>query len=191
MVSTIHRCVADGRYICLDVERGRYFEDRHDPGDVEAIVPATNGSCGLAVTDDLACDVPDATLRRRWLLPAALSILLARLAVRTLPFRTLIALAGGGGRGDPPSRGRLVVRHASWLAARRWLPFRKNCLPDSLALLLFLRWTGAPGRLVIGVTGRPFTAHCWVVSNDVVVNEPAEDVRRFTPILDSLCPLVS
>jgi hypothetical protein len=36
---------------------------------------------------------------------------------------------------------------------------------------------------VMGVSGRPFAAHCWVQVGDRVVNDTLDHVILFTPIL--------
>lgn len=42
---------------------------------------------------------------------------------------------------------------------------------------------GCASTLVIGVRAEPFAAHSWVQVDQVVLNDTAEEVRRFTPIL--------
>ncbi len=60
---------------------------------------------------------------------------------------------------------------------------RDQCLFDSLALINFLAYEGLFPRWVIGVKTRPFGAHSWVQSGDVVLNDLHERVRKFRPIL--------
>lgn len=58
-----------------------------------------------------------------------------------------------------------------------------QCLPRSLALALCLARCGDRPHLVLGVHLRPFKAHCWVQSGDAVLNDSAEEVLRYQPIL--------
>ena len=57
------------------------------------------------------------------------------------------------------------------------------CRFDSLALIEFLAYHGCYPDWVFGVTAEPFTAHCWVQDGDCVLNDSADFVRRFTPIM--------
>lgn len=77
----------------------------------------------------------------------------------------------------------MIVREANAFAAsRRLLPFRPNCLRDSLALRAFLACRGIASALVVGVRGAPFRAHCWVQVGDVALNETVDGAGMFTPI---------
>jgi hypothetical protein len=67
--------------------------------------------------------------------------------------------------------------------ARRLLPLAPKCLRDSLALRLWLRRRGVHATLVLGVTGAPFSAHCWLEAGNHILNETSDAARRFTPIL--------
>lgn len=58
-----------------------------------------------------------------------------------------------------------------------------RCLPRSIALTLSLAARGTRAQLVIGVKLAPFGAHCWVQLKDRVLNETAEEVMRYQPIL--------
>lgn len=58
-----------------------------------------------------------------------------------------------------------------------------RCLFDSLALLEFFARFQMHPFLVFGVRARPFAAHCWVQSHELVLNSPIELAKRFTPIL--------
>ncbi|HEX4736690.1 MAG TPA: lasso peptide biosynthesis B2 protein [Allosphingosinicella sp.] len=57
------------------------------------------------------------------------------------------------------------------------------CLPRSIALTALLARRKLAARLVIGVKLRPFLAHAWVASDGLLLNERADVVRAFTPIL--------
>lgn len=58
-----------------------------------------------------------------------------------------------------------------------------RCLHDSLTLIRFLAGRNLFPRWVIGVRTRPFSAHSWVQSGELVLNDLAENVRRYQPIL--------
>jgi hypothetical protein len=73
---------------------------------------------------------------------------------------------------------------ASFFALRPWFyTARENCLFDSLVLRLFLAKSGVSCAFVIGASTRPFRAHAWVQILDCVVNDNAERVLEFTPML--------
>ena len=58
-----------------------------------------------------------------------------------------------------------------------------RCLPRSIALSLRLARRGIHAHIVIGVRSDPFGAHCWVQHGEAVLNDTAEEVLRYTPIL--------
>jgi hypothetical protein len=58
-----------------------------------------------------------------------------------------------------------------------------RCLNDSLTLIHFLTTQGLSAQWVIGVKVRPFEAHSWAQAGDVVLNDFAERVRHYQPIL--------
>ncbi len=57
------------------------------------------------------------------------------------------------------------------------------CLYDSLALIEFLAHYRFFPSWVFGVKAEPFGAHCWVQGNDCILNDTADYVRCFTPIM--------
>jgi len=59
----------------------------------------------------------------------------------------------------------------------------RHCLFDSLVLCVFLTRRSIPCTLVIGVSTKPFAAHSWVQFGECVLNDTAEHVQSFTPIL--------
>lgn len=86
-------------------------------------------------------------------------------------------------RGRPPSdQGALTRLAVRFHGAQRLTPLTPVCLPDSLALLAFLFGRGATADLVIAVSGPPFQAHCWVQSQDLLLNSPLDLAVSFTPI---------
>jgi hypothetical protein len=59
----------------------------------------------------------------------------------------------------------------------------KRCLFDSLVLAVFLTKQKVPCTFVIGVSTKPFLAHSWVQIGEMVLNDTAEHVETFSPIL--------
>lgn len=58
-----------------------------------------------------------------------------------------------------------------------------RCLARSIAIARRLLALGGRPDLIIGVKLQPFRAHCWVQLDRWLVNDRAEIVRDFTPIL--------
>jgi Transglutaminase-like superfamily len=73
---------------------------------------------------------------------------------------------------------------AAFLRIRVWFyTAHRSCLLDSLVLTGFLLRQGIPCALIIGVSTKPFLAHAWVQLGELVLNDTAEHVQTFTPIL--------
>lgn len=62
-----------------------------------------------------------------------------------------------------------------------------HCLTSSLAFLRVAQARGLCATLVIGVSGAPFGAHCWVQVEDYVLNDRLENILAFEPILAVQC----
>jgi hypothetical protein len=96
------------------------------------------------------------------IIEAAFLTLRARRAVRRQPLSKIIrhvesgALRAVGENGDERIRGLT----AQFRAARAWVPAKRSCLQDSLALTEWLGRRRAPAQLVLGVKLNPFAAHC-------------------------------
>jgi hypothetical protein len=79
----------------------------------------------------------------------------------------------------PPS---LPLLH-SFLVSRRLMPSQEQCLRWSIAMVRYLYRHGIKASLIIGVATKPFRAHAWVQSGDVVYSDRLDTVLRYTPIL--------
>lgn len=105
---------------------------------------------------------------------AAAATIVVPVALRTLPFRTTLALCDAWPRmaGTGASAGALARRVDRWLAAGRAL-WRPTCLTRAVVLYAMLRQHGHRPRLHIGTAGpaHEFRAHAWVSLGDVPVAE--------------------
>lgn len=66
---------------------------------------------------------------------------------------------------------------------RPWFPKQRICLFDSLALVEFMARLELYPDWVFGVMEAPFAAHCWVQGGGYVINDEAERIRAYTPIM--------
>jgi len=82
--------------------------------------------------------------------------------------------------------GRDIARMAA--AAARYLPFRTNCLEQSLVLWWLLRRQGIPADLKIGARKEAdkFEAHAWVEFEGGVAGGSGEEHLHFVPFEGSL-----
>lgn len=107
---------------------------------------------------------------------AVVSLLLAKAALRVVPFRfleRLFVLPPDGP--EPAGQERAALRAAAVraleIAARR-LPVETACFPRAIALQSILRRRGVPVALVYGAAGGPatgVTAHVWVEDGGVAI----------------------
>lgn len=117
---------------------------------------------------------------------AAAATIVVPVALRTLPFRTTLALcdawprttAAGGGAGA------LARRVARWLAPGRAL-WRPTCLTRAVVLYAILRQHGHRPRLHIGTAGsaREFRAHAWVSLGGLPVAESDPSLGGYRELL--------
>ena len=64
-----------------------------------------------------------------------------------------------------------------------WIPLEGQCLQRSFQLRTLLHRHGWSVDWVFGVRTWPFAAHCWIQSDDQVLNDSLDRVLRYTPIL--------
>jgi hypothetical protein len=77
-----------------------------------------------------------------------------------------------------------IDRLASFLWLRTWCyTARQRCLFDSLVLSVYLTRGMVHCSFAIGVATKPFMAHSWVQIKESVLNDTAEHVQDFKPIL--------
>lgn len=107
---------------------------------------------------------------------------------RHLGFAQILARAR---RGRPPGDASLEAAHqdavldaaAVFAVLRPWSPIGGACLKRSYHLLSYLRRLGLDADWVIGVRTWPFMAHCWLQSGPVALDDDAERLVAYTPIL--------
>lgn len=129
-----------------------------------------------------------------WLLPVAMAMTLAALAIRWVPFRRLASSFGqniGAGHFDPPfglvraERAR-QIRQVIAVVARN-APLRLTCFPQALASVFVCRFYGLPCALYFGVAlagdrddrTRDLKAHAWVMCGPVEICGNRSSFQQF------------
>lgn len=125
------------------------------------------------------------------LLPATVRLLTVRVALRLLPFRTVLRWAEISvteGDSPKPLAPRTLRRLRALERAGHGLFPRNPCLTQALAAHRLLREEGQPSQLRIGVrrtTERPLEAHAWVENRgEIMIGERglADDHLPFSSI---------
>ena len=174
------RDIADAEHAALEplIERGILFAD---PGG--AIAPASSNLPIGAILDE-----EPGKLRLRDFLRVLYDIVLYERRLRRGSLSELLAKRGSpqfARRRKSPRDDAAVSRSIAFAYRRAGMlfPTIDRCLPRSLALASTLAQRGIESDLVLGVALGPFSAHCWVQKEGVVLNDSLEHVRNFTPIL--------
>jgi len=81
-----------------------------------------------------------------------------------------------------PSESHVLEMAAAFRSARLYVPIDMCCLLDSIAMIKFLAKRGLRADLVFGVTGDPFSAHCWAQHSTMILNDAFGHALTFTPI---------
>jgi len=120
---------------------------------------------------------------RALLLNAALSLMVARLGLWFLPWRSAIRMMRSL---RIPGRVQFTAARAAWAIgnASRLVP-RATCLTQALALHHMLSRAGCVCRLQFGVAkdGSDFEAHAWVEHEDKPLLNSAAELTRYSRLL--------
>lgn len=81
-----------------------------------------------------------------------------------------------------PSEDHVLKAAAAFCRARLYVPIDTCCLLDSIAMIKFLAKRRLHADLIFGVTGTPFSAHCWAQHGTTVLNDALGHTSTFTPI---------
>lgn len=98
--------------------------------------------------------------------------------------RPVLTLAQGIRRPDRPAPAAdLLPDLAVYRRLAPWLPIDGLCLFRSHMLLTYLNRLGHDPRWMFGVRTWPFRAHCWLQQDDVALDDEAERLAAYTPIM--------
>jgi len=126
------------------------------------------------------------------LLETASTVLLTRWQLRTRTLRHVLATmlsfrdrytTPTASEAIPVVRQRLASVSAVFRRARLYVPIDTSCLLDSVAMVKFLARQGLYAHVVFGIASDPFSAHCWVQAEGLVLNDTIGNVKLHTPIL--------
>ncbi|WP_454887822.1 lasso peptide biosynthesis B2 protein [Sphingomonas oryzagri] len=202
-------CMIGDRAIFLDLERDRYSQlgtkssailselaHRHrvSAHDLEflqdrSLLPkAKSGSTWIETVDG---SPPEASSFDEYARPGAN---MSMMALRQLALTSYTLKRGGILRAVDSIRQTKSSRHAQpsgetdaicakFNSLMRLVGVEGRCLLHSLALARWLLRSGCDATLYIGVTTRPFAAHCWVQSDRTVLSDRLERIAPYTPIL--------
>ena len=193
------------RYFCLSKSANDAFlrlaRGRMEPGDGERLEPMIArgvllDTCADSTIDRPAalerptCDYPCGSAGEAGVLHLAEALAAELRAVSLLrrkPLRDVLAIAANRATGiaipaddrDRMLRTIIASSNAISLVTRR----HNRCLARALAVHSLCRKRGIGPKLVLGVTGHPFAAHCWVQLGTAVLVGGFEHVRLYSPIL--------
>lgn len=106
-----------------------------------------------------------------------------QLLLKLRPFKKALQTIAGApvASGGRPST-HVIEDAAAFRRVRLYVPVGMRCLVDSIALARFLRRRKHRVHVVFGVAVDPFSAHCWVQADGVVLNDTLGNVTSHTPI---------
>lgn len=207
----IFACESGGQAILLDLQRDRFFlaskrlrdelrqmlegkSAEDDPTSLNALAPSRMppGSCGLRIsTVPIVAPSTDIFTDRAESSPALLidaireQVVMAH-ALKTRPLWRVVDRIRAR-KTHPPQHAKdrhsLERRAAAFLGSAKLFGSDQKCLRRSLALANSAAKYGHDVTLYLGVSVRPFSAHCWVQHGDIVLNDSIDEVLQFTPIL--------
>ncbi|HEY0630353.1 MAG TPA: lasso peptide biosynthesis B2 protein [Sphingomicrobium sp.] len=110
-----------------------------------------------------------------------------RRALKTLALETILSDVTTDGTDRADASESVAERATCFAAARKAIAIAPNCLLDSLALLEWLGPSRGAASLVFAVKLDPFAAHCWIQSNDLLLNDRLDEIARFHPVRVVTC----
>lgn len=145
--------------------------------DGPAPIPRPQRTARAALDSDPALK---ATRTRGRHVAALASAVQAALAAKKRTFANRLAPSG---RPPSPLSRTLLADLAVYRRLAPWLPLDGRCFFRSDMLRAYLRTLGHEVRFVFGVRTWPFRAHCWLQVEDVALDDEAERLAAYHPIL--------
>jgi hypothetical protein len=146
----------------------------------------------LPATDELITDIPGEARPGTRMTDAAsfmVAALIGRRLRKRLPIEQIVArVRARRERAGLPANDFDIAKAQRLLSVfgsmrSLFLSTRSLCLLESIVLLEFFSRYGIYPRWVFGVQTRPFAAHCWLQHEHLVLNDTAERVSAYTPIM--------
>lgn len=204
--SGIHFAHAGGRFIFLDSTRNRYFclapkAEAEFERFVEGWIPDQGASivqAHIVVPSEKSFIVPelppiptssllDGPLKARAVDVAALVVRYTymKLQIAAFPESTIAKMVPEVNHAAQIFEDWPILQSTAgaYEAASKITAVHDQCLAWGLTLRKFLRNRSQPVSCIVGVSTRPFRAHCWVQTRNALVNDRYDYVRNFTPIL--------
>ena len=200
---TVFLDISEGRYFCLDPAgdnafRGFLSGDRSDAA-AEALQPLFDRgfrfppppSGPLAWRDHFqpaTCEHAVGSVSRVricFLIPlVAWSLLRASRTIRVGGFRQIVTeITRWSDSASVRDASTIPSLLDAYQSIRRYMPWKRTCLLDSLAMLSLLRMFNVRATFVVGVADQPFSAHCWIQSGPRLLNDRLENIANFEPII--------
>ena len=206
----VHAVVIDDDAVFLDVASNAYFclpaigsvlglEGRALNAASEDLAQDLVGA-GLAATTPAAESAPEAMTPRRTaravidaLAPSerrppqarhwrqAIAAGLASRAAQRRPFADRLPPLTG--QRAPDASPALLADLDAFRRLQPWLPFDGACLFRSHLLRTYLKALGHPVDWIFGVRTWPFAAHCWLQAGDLALDDEAERLVAYHPIM--------
>ncbi|MFK2878654.1 lasso peptide biosynthesis B2 protein [Rhodanobacter hydrolyticus] len=159
---------------------------------VEPLHPMTGDSPSIepVIRSAMEASLPSRKLRVSELMEVFAIVLITRIKLKISTLKNLldglaaerrIQTAGTGALAEFSER-RLSEAAAIFRRARLYVPIEMCCLLDSVAMTKFLLRRRIHAHVVFGIALDPFSAHCWVQVDDIVLNDTVGNAITHTPI---------
>lgn len=194
----VHMTFADSRLVVLDVFRDRYFRvDRERTKALLRVVdtPAASSVWEVLRSRGLTHDRGRLDIENPWKLalghkPMQASHLVSvlgscRWAATVLKRRSFsnVVRSVQTFRTANDHLERVLAAAQTFLVHRPLYPRDYACMFEALAMLRYLAVRGLSATWMFGVRGAPFSAHCWLERDGVVLNDDPDVVAAFKIVM--------
>lgn len=159
--------------------------------DILTRTPPRNGLQSVAVPT-ASCSALEATPAREAFHPGVAAEVLAtvcwtQIQLKTRPLKAILdhlidRRLRRATQAHGQHRKHVLSETRSFLNARKFVPIETCCLLDSLSIARFLARRHLHANIVFGVTGDPFSAHCWAQFDDVALSDTIGHIRAYSVI---------
>jgi len=168
---------SDGRSACVaSLERHGLICARGGSEIAPVIADPLQASALEAVEEDGRLGVAEAAIAR-W----RAGLILRRCGLARLVARWRAAREAARFRSDATDAEAAFIARG-YARARTYIPARKLCVPDSLALARSLWRRGIDADVFFGVRLHPFMAHAWVQRGGLLLSDRLGTVAEYTPV---------